>query len=38
MDLASEIARNVNVALAEDVGNGDLTALRRQLHHTLAGR
>ena len=27
MDLASEIARNVSAALAEDVGSGDLTAL-----------
>jgi nicotinate-nucleotide pyrophosphorylase (carboxylating) len=27
MDLASEIARNVKAALAEDVGSGDLTAL-----------
>jgi nicotinate-nucleotide pyrophosphorylase (carboxylating) len=27
MDLASEIARNVTAALAEDVGSGDLTAL-----------
>ena len=27
MDLASEIARNVGAALAEDVGGGDLTAL-----------
>lgn len=27
MDLASEIARNVNAALTEDVGSGDLTAL-----------
>lgn len=27
MDLASEIARNVRAALAEDVGSGDLTAL-----------
>lgn len=27
MDLASEIERNVNAALAEDMGHGDLTAL-----------
>jgi nicotinate-nucleotide pyrophosphorylase (carboxylating) len=27
MDLASEIERNVNAALAEDIGRGDLTAL-----------
>ena len=26
-DLAAEIERNVSAALAEDVGNGDLTAL-----------